>query len=95
MRNKKTRYVMYPAWEYRQELEDLNALSDKGWQLEKGGCFRSVFYRDESVRYRYALDYNQNIDDPARYRDTFAEQGKLFSGFKGGRCCRRDKSVDE
>lgn len=78
MRNKKTRYVMYPAWEYRREVEDLNALSDAGWQLEKGGCFRSVFYRDESVRYRYALDYNNSIDDPARYRDTFAEQGWQF-----------------
>ncbi len=78
MRNKKTRYVMYPAWEYRREIEDLNALSDKGWQLEKGGCFHSVFYRDESVRYRYALDYDQHIDDPARYRDTFAEQGWQF-----------------
>lgn len=78
MRNKKTRYVIYPAWEYRRELEDLNALSDAGWQLEKGGCFRSVFYRDESVRYRYALDFNRNIDDPVRYRDTFAEQGWEF-----------------
>ena len=78
MRNKKTRYVMYPAWEYRRELEDLNALSDAGWQLEKGGCFRSVFYRDETARYRYALDYNTSIDDPVRYRDTFAEQGWEF-----------------
>ena len=78
MRNKKTRCVMYPAWEYRRELADLNALSDAGWQLEKGGCFRSVFYRDESARYRYALDYNTSIDDPVRYRDTFAEQGWEF-----------------
>ncbi len=78
MRNKKHRFAMYPAWEYRREIEDLNALSDQGWQLEKGGCFHSVFYRDESVRYRYALDYDQHIDDPARYRDTFAEQGWQF-----------------
>ena len=78
MRNKKHRFAMYPAWEYRREIEDLNALSDKGWQLEKCGNLHSVFYRDESVRYRYALDYNQNIDDPARYRDTFAEQGWEF-----------------
>ncbi len=74
----KRRYVMYPAWEYKQEVADLNALSDAGWQLKKGGCFRSVFYRDETVRYRYALDYNNHIDDPARYRDTFAEQGWEF-----------------
>ena len=78
MRNKKHRYAMYPAWEYQQELDDLNALSEAGWQLEKGGCFHSVFYRDETVRYRYAVDYNQSIDDPARYRDTFAEQGWEF-----------------
>ena len=78
MKNIKRRYVMYPAWEYKQEIADINALSDKGWQLKKGGCFRSVFYWDETARYRYALDYNSRIDDPARYRDTFAEQGWEF-----------------
>ena len=74
----KRRFTMYPAWEYRREVEDLNRLSDAGWQLKKGGCFRSVFYRDETARYRYALDYNNHIDDPSRYRDTFAEQGWEF-----------------
>ena len=78
MKKIKRRYVMYPAWEYKQEVADLNALSDAGWQLQKGGCFRSVFYRDETARYRYALDYNSSIDDPSRYRDTFAEQGWEF-----------------
>ena len=78
MKNIKRRYTMYPAWEYKQEIADMNALSDKGWQLKKGGCFRSVFYRDDTARYRYALDYNSHIDDPARYRDTFAEQGWEF-----------------
>ena len=78
MKKIKRRYVMYPAWEYKQEIADINALSDKGWQLKKGGCFRSVFYWDETARYRYALDYNSRIDDPARYRDTFAEQGWEF-----------------
>ena len=74
----KRRYVMYPAWEYKQEVADLNALSDAGWQLQKSGCFRSVFYWDDAARYRYALDYNSSIDDPSRYRDTFAEQGWEF-----------------
>lgn len=78
MKNRKRRYAMYPAWEYQQELDDLNALSEAGWQLEKGGCFRSLFYRDESVRYRYALDFNPDIEDPLRYRDTFQEQGWEF-----------------
>ncbi len=78
MKNKKHRLAVYPAWEYRRELDDLNALSDEGWQLQRGGCFHSVFYRDETARYRYALDYNNRIDDPARYRDTFAEQGWEF-----------------
>ena len=78
MKKIKRRYVMYPAWEYKQEVADLNALSDAGWQLQKGGCFRSVFYWDETARYRYALDYNNHIDDPSRYRDTFAEQGWEF-----------------
>ena len=78
MKQIKRRYTMYPAWEYKQEIADMNALSDKGWQLKKGGCFRSVFYWNDTARYRYALDYNNHIDDPARYRDTFAEQGWEF-----------------
>ncbi len=75
MKDKIRSYKMYPAWEYEKEEEDLNKASWKGYQLVKGGCFHSVFQRDNTVRYNYQLDYNLHIDDPVRYKEVFQEQG--------------------
>ena len=51
------------------------------------------------MEYRYALDFNQDIDDPARYRATFAEQGweYLNSTFHGWHYFRKvyDPSAPE
>lgn len=71
----KTRWKAYAAWEYRLELNDLNQASEQGWQLVRGGLLKSKFKKDDSVVYRYALDYNGNIQDPDRYQETFREQG--------------------
>ena len=57
-----------------QEVEDLNKMSDEGWQLVRGGCFQSKFVKNPDIRYRYQLDY-QKIDDMARYIEIFREQG--------------------
>ena len=65
---------MYSAWNYMQEVEDLNKMSDEGWQLVRGGCFHSKFVKNPDIRYRYQLDY-QKIDDMARYIEIFREQG--------------------
>ena len=75
MKKTKSIYRMYTAWEFEREIQELEAQSKKGWQLVKGGLFCSRFSFDDSVEYRYALDFNGNIADPARYRETFAEQG--------------------
>lgn len=85
MKKTKTSYKMYPAWEFDREVKDLDEASRKGWQLTKGGCFHSKYHFDDGVRYRYALDFNQEISDPVRYRETFAEQGWEFvnSTFNG------------
>ena len=99
MKKSKTSYKMYPAWEFDREVADLEAQSEKGWQLQKGGCFHSKFVFDNTVRYRYALDFNQDIADPARYRETFAEQGWEFvnSTFNGWHFFRKayDPSLPE
>ena len=68
-------YKMYPVWEYEEEERDLNEASKKGIQLVKGGCFHSVFKKDDSVNYYYQLDYNLGIKDVERYRESFEEQG--------------------
>ena len=70
----KRSFRMYSAWNYMQEVEDLNKMSDEGWQLVRGGCFHSKFVKNPDIRYRYQLDY-QKIDDMARYIEIFREQG--------------------
>lgn len=99
MRNKKYSFRMYTAWDYEREIMDLNKESDKGWQLILGGCFHSVFEKDAGVKYRYQLDYNTDIDNRMRYKDTFMEQGWEYinSTFNGWHYFRKiyDPSLPE
>lgn len=75
MRERKRIFGTYTAWNYDREVADLNLRSEKGWQLVHGGSFSSIFRRDTSCVYRYALDYNTKIEDDLRYREIFREQG--------------------
>ena len=86
-------YKMYPVWEYEDEERDLNEASKKGIQLVKGGCFHSVFKKDDSVSYYYQLDYNLGIKDVERYRESFEEQGWEYinSTFNGWHYFRKKK----
>lgn len=68
-------HKLYTAWNWKQEVSDMNKASDEGWQLMKGGCFGSKFRYDPSIRYRYQLDYPGKMADKARYLETFREQG--------------------
>lgn len=99
MRNKKYSFRMYTAWDYEDEIYDLNKESEKGWQLIKGGCFHSLFEKDTGIRYRYQLDYNVDIDNRMRYIDTFKEQGWEYvnSTFNGWHYFRKiyDSALNE
>lgn len=75
MKNIKVERAVYAAWDYELELDHLNEMSDKGWQLIHGGCFHTKYERDDSVVYRYQLDHNMKIENRMRYIDTFREQG--------------------
>lgn len=85
MKTNKTTIRSYAAWNFDREIADLNKESEAGWQLTKGACFHSRFRYDPSVVYRYALDYNTDIDDPMQYREIFREQGweYISSTFNG------------
>lgn len=67
--------TFYGAWEYKKEETDLNTASKNGLQLIKGGCFHSVFCRDDSVRYIYQLDFQPKLPDITRYTETFQDGG--------------------
>ncbi len=75
MKNYKTRVRMYAAWNYQREIDDLNEMSERGWQLVKGGLFSSRFKKDDSIKYRYQLDYQPKIDDRPRYVESHREFG--------------------
>ena len=74
-RKYKTSHKVYTAWNYEKEIEDLNKQSEKGWQLVHGGMFGSRFKFDDSVCYRYQIDYRPKIEEKGRYIDTFRDSG--------------------
>ena len=91
MKTRRKSHKAYGVWEYEREIEDLNQLSEQGWQLEQGGCYSSSFVKDEQVRYIYQLDYAPKIDDKDRYLSFFEEQGWEYinSTFNGWHYFRR------
>ena len=74
-RKYKRLFNMYPAWDYRRELEELNRQSEQGWQLVRGGVFVNRFKRNSDIRYRYQIDFSGKVEDLGRYIETFREQG--------------------
>jgi len=92
MNNKrKTSFRVYTAWNYDKEENDLDKFSREGWQLIKGGCFHSVFEKDETICYRNRIDFNPKIlnnkDERDRYASFFEEMGwKLISVTFNGWC---------
>ncbi len=98
MPNYKTSFKAYSAWNYEQEIEDLNKASEQGWQLVKGGCFHSRFEENPDIRYRYQVDFGR-VDNIGRYIETFREQGWEYinSTFNGWHYFRKlyDPSLPE
>lgn len=75
MKGYKRVFNVYSAWDYAREIEDLNKMSEKGWQLVKGGLLSNLYQKNDDLRYRFQLDYNPKIKDMGRYIETFREQG--------------------
>lgn len=99
MKEYKRVWNVYAAWDYTREIEDLNKMSDNGWQLIKGGLFSNQYKKNDSLRYRYQLDFNPKIEDMGRYIETFREQGWEYvnSTFNGWHYFRKlyDKAGDD
>lgn len=83
MKQTKRTWNFYTAWNWQQELDDLNARSAQGWQLTHGGLFSSKFKYQPDVQYRYQLDYPGKIDEMPRYLETFRDQGWEFVNHSG------------
>ena len=99
MKEYKRVWNVYAAWDYTREIEDLNKMSDKGWQLIKGGLFSNRYKKNDSMHYRYQIDFNPKIEDMGRYIETFREQGWEYvnSTFNGWHYFRKlyDKTGED
>lgn len=91
MKTRKKTYKVFAAWDFEEEERLYNEMSEKGWQAVKAGCFSQTYVWDDSVTYRYRLDYNNNIEDKTRYIEMFEDQGweYLNSNFNGWHCFRK------
>lgn len=76
--NRLTRYGAFAAWEYEKELEEMNQLSEQGWQLMRGKLLCRIYRKQEGIVYRYQLDFPGKIEDFSQYLELFREQGWEF-----------------
>lgn len=88
-RNIKIVPTFFAIYDYDKEEDYMNAMSLKGWQLKKGGCFHHT-YEQHDQTYRYKLDYNNKVnfnpDEYNRYMTLFEDQGwehinSIFNGW--------------
>ena len=71
----KRTFRIFAAWDYEFETKEYDRMSEQGWQLVSSGFFSQKYVRDDSVVYRYQLDYHNQIEDMARYDETFRDAG--------------------
>ena len=74
----KRSYKAYPAWDYEKEEIDINENSKNGWQLIKGGCFHSVFEKDDSKKYIYKIDYNTDAIKKSLERERYIQRMGVY-----------------
>lgn len=85
----KKSFKVYAAWNYEKEEKYINEMGKNGWQLIKGGCFNTLYEKDESKEYIYKIDYNpetmRNSINKERYIGMFEEMGweHINSTFNG------------
>lgn len=99
-KNRKVSHKIYESWEYEREIDDLNRMSEQGWQLEKGGCFHSVFIKNDKEKYIYQIDYSPKLKDKDRYLEMFSEQeweyiNSTFNGWHYFKKAYRDDMSEE
>ncbi len=93
MKKRKKEHRTYAAWNYDKEIERYNQKSKEGWQVTKMGCFSQTYEWDDTISYRYQIDYNADVmgNERHRYITTFEEQGWEYvnSIFNGWHCFRK------
>ena len=71
----KKRHSLFMRWEFDAAADEFNQMSENGWQLVRCKPFTQTYVYNPDVTYRYQIDCNDTVSDPARYLQTFAEGG--------------------
>ena len=86
MKTTKTVFHIFDASAFDEELGFLNEMSEKGWQLSDMDMrwFSQKYVWDDSVVYRYAIDYQDlSVGEFKQYRAEFEDQGWSFVTHRG------------
>ena len=69
MKNTKYVFGVYSAWDYAREIEDLNKMSGKGWQLVKGGLLANKYKKNDNVQDAHeAIRPTSVLREPAKIK---------------------------
>lgn len=80
---KKVVHRVYMAWEFEEEEQWLNEMSDQGWGLVKVRPFRYEFEQEEPGQYVYRLEYMKHClrhADSRKYIAFMQETGAELVG---------------
>ncbi|NLJ40934.1 MAG: DUF2812 domain-containing protein [Clostridiales bacterium] len=75
----------FSAWDYQKEIDFLNKQSESGWQMFWAGAFSSKYEKDDTIVFRYQLDFNPKVANHLEYVEYFRDQGweYICSTFNG------------
>lgn len=82
MNEKKKIRKHYTSLKYYEEEAELNRESEAGWQLVRGGLLGNTYEQDSMV-YRYQMDYLRGIKDNKEYIAQLEQAGWKHIGSKG------------
>lgn len=80
MKTTKTVFHIFDASAFDEELGLLDEMSEKGWQLKDMNLLNQKYVWDDSVLYRYAIDYQHELTmgEFHQYRAEFEDQGWAY-----------------
>lgn len=71
----KKRHSLFTVWEFDAAAEEFTRMSEQGWHVTKAGFYTQTYLYNPALKYRYQIDYNDWIEDSARYYESFADAG--------------------
>ena len=74
---------LFTRWEFDAAAEEFDRMSEQGWHVTEVGFFTQTYVYNPNLQYRYQIDYNDRIEAPARYYESFTDAGWIPVKCKG------------